>query len=463
MSAVKQNNTLRFYELRKKHKVFYYNAYHIDIKNDALEISYEFSIEDGKKFTPGLKIPVRNFFIKEHLNIEKLDNLAFHIGLIELISYWKSSCPPLICIKPYYLTEEQVQWWKNLYFQGLGEFFYLNGIESNQHDFLNIVCEGTRQLHKPDLNLRSGTLVPVGGGKDSALTLELLKERDGLIPMSLNTRQAISGVIAAAGFGKHQCIEMFRTLDPALLELNKLGYLNGHTPFSALLAFESLLASALCGVRNIALSNESSANEPTIPGTLINHQYSKSYAFEASFRAYVRAYISDEINYYSFLRPLHELQIARLFSDHPEYFASFKSCNAGSKNDMWCCNCPKCMFSYIILYPFLEKESLLKIFGSDLFEMRSLQGYFDELCGLADEKPFECVGTIAEVNLALYLAVRKNNGRLPFLLDHYVHSGVYSGYSDAQIHAFIHSFDEQNFLNNEHIQILKNALQCLND
>ena len=40
----------------------------------------------------------------------------------------------------------------------------------------------------------------------------------------------------------------------------------------------------------------------------------------------------------------------------------FKSCNVGSKSIPWnwCCDCPKCLFVYIILSPFLTKEERIK-------------------------------------------------------------------------------------------------------
>ena len=159
--------------------------------------------------------------------------------------------------------------------------------------------------------------------------------------------------------------------------------------------------SAATNIREVALSNESSANEPTIPGTEINHQYSKSLEFEEDFRAYVKANMNDINHYYSYLRPYCELEIAEFFSQYPRYFPVFKSCNAGSKTDVWCCNCPKCLFAYIILSPFIDDQTMIGIFGEDLLNKESLTTYFDELTGIADVKPFECVGTIDEVNQAL--------------------------------------------------------------
>jgi len=168
-----------------------------------------------------------------------------------------------------------------------------------------------------------------------------------------------------------------------------------------MLAFNTVLSSLLTGARHIALSNESSANESTVSNSNINHQYSKSFEFEQDFRAYIEKYVSDEVNYFSFLRPLSELQIASIFACYPKFHSVFKSCNAGSKTDSWCCNCSKCLFAYIILSPFISQKEMISIFGQNLFDNKKMLLYFDQLCGIEKIKPFECVGTIDEVNVAL--------------------------------------------------------------
>jgi hypothetical protein len=307
------------------------------------------------------------------------------------------------------LTEEQIIWWKKLYFKGLGEFFYVNQMQVDEDGFMNIRTKSKEQGSNTvfSISFKRGiggaeTIVPIGGGKDSCVTLEKLKEAGHKIrPMIINPRGATLNCIELAGFSQYESIIVNRSISPALLELNKKGFYNGHTPFSAMLAFVSLLCSAISGIPNIALSNESSANEATDPVSGANHQYSKSYEFEQDFRKYVAENISKDFNYYSYLRPYSELQIAEMFAQYPQYHKVFRSCNVGSKQDIWCNNCAKCLFAYIILSPFIDKEKMLEIFGENLLDKISLQKEFDELTGKSPVKPFECVGTVAEVNLAL--------------------------------------------------------------
>ena len=175
-----------------------------------------------------------------------------------------------------------------------------------------------------------------------------------------------------------------------------------HQQDPAMLAFYTRLASILTGIPNVALSNESSANESTVLGTSVNHQYSKSLEFEDDFRAYCPGF-----NYFSFLRPLSELQIAMLFSQFVDYHDVFRSCNVGSKQDIWCGHCAKCLFAYIILSPFIAPARLNRIFGKSMLDDLSLQHEFDQLTGQAETKPFECVGTVNEVLAALSMAKRR--------------------------------------------------------
>ena len=397
---------------------FIYESFQYDVQSDGLHIAFCFRLNESICFEPTAFIPCRPFLNFGRLNKDTLDMLVFHIGMIELISYWKAYCPPTVVVKPFRLDAKQVEFWKKLYYNGLGEFFYTNGIRATQDDFLNFRFEGScaaapiaQRLFSSDngQGRAEGThIVPIGGGKDSVVTLEIISQHERPLPLIMNPRGATEACVACAGYTMDDVLVIKRTIHPRLLELNRQGALNGHTPFSAMLAFYTLLASALTGCRpNIALSNENSANESTVAGSYVNHQYSKSLEFENDFRRYVYEYLSPEYNYYSFLRPLSELQIASLFSRHTKYHPVFKSCNVGSKEDIWCGHCAKCLFAYIILSPFMEPERLNAVFGKNMLDDISLQHEFLQLTGNAETKPFECVGTVSEVNSALSMTLAK--------------------------------------------------------
>ena len=401
----------KYNSLREEYDFFRFQRYDYTLEKDSLYVKFYFSLNDEYFFTPSFEIAKRKFYNFNNLGNNQLDTILFNIGMIELISYWKLACPRKVYITPFRLSEEQIKWWKKLYFNGLGEFFYLNGIKENVDDFMEIICESDISLNKINIPLSDATLVPVGGGKDSVVTLELLKNKLPVIPLIINPRGATNECVKVAGFSEEQVAVIKRTLDSTMLRMNNEGFLNGHTPFSAMLAFYTLLIGFATNSKYIALSNESSANEPTVPDSEINHQYSKSIAFENDFRDYVNKYISSDIEYFSFLRPLNEIQIASLFSRNKDYYKVFKSCNAGSKTDSWCGKCPKCLFTYLIMSPFISQEDLINIFGKDLLNDNDLQPILKQLKGEADVKPFECVGTIEEVNACLNFSQQTTDNR----------------------------------------------------
>ena len=456
---VKSNNLEKFLTFRKEFPVFIYKGFDFQYSDKGLRAQFHFNLADKYSFHPVMVIPLREFFIKENIRKEILENMIFHIGMIELISYWKAACPPLIRIECGSLDEEQVKWWKKLYYHGLGEFFYLNSINTGMENFVTIDSHAGLSYPPFSIPVREQAIIPIGGGKDSIVTFELLGQNMGNIPMVINPRPASSGILMKRGIYYDSVIEISRTIDPVLLKLNEKGFLNGHTPFSALLAFVSVLAASMSGRKYIALSNESSANESTIPGSDINHQYSKSTAFEGDFRWYVNKYISPDIDYFSFLRPLNELQIARIFSGLGDYHSVFKSCNAGSKTNTWCGKCPKCLFTYLILSPFMKEEKLESVFGKNLLNDPELIPLMNELAGISQSKPFDCIGTIDEVNTVLVHLVREiPEDKLPVILRQYRSSGMYERYQHSEIKTLLDHFNTDHFLPKDYESLLRSHL-----
>lgn len=421
---------MRVAQLRAKHPVLHYRRFFVDQSPEKLLIRFDFLLEPDIRFQPELVIPM-----KEKVDLESLKPLVFNLGLVEAISYWKAACPPVLSVEAGDLDKDQINWWHDLFLHGLGEFFYKNKIDFTKPDFLTIsgVREGmffrsiatapagkseekggdpdiggTRNKYA-DLSTRQddSALILVGGGKDSVVTLELTKklgvQRQAML---LNPTPAMLAVTRLAGFSEPIIVK--RTIDAALLNLNHEGYLNGHTPFSAYLAFLSLLVGKIYHFRHVLTSNEESASvgNAIFKGLEINHQYSKSFRFEERFRDYSQKYLGSTPEYLSFLRPLSELQIASLFAKFAQYFPVFNSCNVG-RGKFWCGHCPKCAFVFLILSPFVPSGKLIQIFGKDLLDEPSLSETFLDLVGLNGLKPFDCVGTKEESVEAVSLTLNK--------------------------------------------------------
>lgn len=439
---------MTFSTLRKDYPEFLYNGYTVSAEDTTLCIEYSFAITGLCEFHPRWRIPCAS--PTDFLNDPAVRRMIFSLGMTELVSYWKITCSPTVRVLCGALTDVQCDWWKTLYFGGLGEFFYRNGIETDFDSFMTICCEGEPLPDTPSTRALGGRLIPVGGGKDSIVTLHLLREQHAdSAAFLINHRDSSVAAAKLAGIPQSRMIEVSRSLDPNMLECNAKGFLNGHTPFSAIVAFSAVLTAYLHGLQSVILSNESSACESTVSEAEINHQYSKSYAFEQDFYRYEHDFLRSGVEYYSLLRPLTEFQIARYFAALPAaYHEIFRSCNAGAKKDAWCGKCAKCLFVSVILLPFLPYERIVSLIGSDMLNEAAYGHMLRELCGLLPNKPFECVGSRKEVNIALCLGIDRLQaaGRaLPLLLEEYRQTALYDQYQ-AEAKRFGGEFDSAHHL-----------------
>lgn len=465
------NRMSDFIKYRETYPEFHYYDFQVSETSTEIVLRFHFAIPGLAEFHPESRLLKKSLPLKP-ITSEIVQKLAFHIGLVELISYWKPTCSPKVIIHCGKLDAEQIAWWKKLYFYGLGELFYTNGIKTSLENFMQICSVNTFSSDRPqgnaDTEVYSGYMVTIGGGKDSIVTLETLdvdRSRDYCFIM--NPKPVTRACAELAGFSEDHIIELYRQIDPALLVLNQKGFINGHIPFSAVLAFITYFVAYLVGLKSIVVSNESSANEsnlvcsddPELACAKVNHQYSKSFEFEQDFKHYAEKYFQLPVQYFSFLRPLNELQIAKIFARLEKYHSVFKSCNVGSKGPewVWCGHCSKCLFAFTILSPYLYPDRLIEIFHKDLFADESLLPTFFELIGHGDNKPFDCVGTFAEVNFALSLTIRnlQQAGQpLPWLLQYYFdHFGLVDLSDDITTH-----YNNENFLTPEQNKLLRSEV-----
>lgn len=399
-------------------RTFIFNGY--DIDEDSGELTFHYTIKSQDQttnFTEKLIFPNADF---SKVPNELFQALTSSLSLMLGVSYWKLHCPKKIEIKDDFLTKKQAEFWNTVYTKGLGEFFYKNNID--YRGFFNFPYHsndlpagkaGTYHHSASTFQPKDRSLLMLGGGKDSIVSAELLKEhKKDYTGFVVNDHPLQKEIINLSGVDS---ITVQREIDPKLLELNKeKGAYNGHVPVSAIYAFIALFAAAVYDYRYVISSNERSANYGNVEylGETINHQWSKSLEFEEMFQKYVKKCLTSNIYYFSLLRPLHEIKIAQLFAKYTKYFSTFSSCNRNftikkSIDKKWCGQCAKCAFIFATLAAFLSKEEIVKIFGKNLFADKSLVETYQELLGIKNVKPFECVGTSDEVKLALYLAYKK--------------------------------------------------------
>jgi len=406
-----------------KRLAFVFNGYELKLEKGEIFFHFGFTGEKNIDFTEKISFPPVNDNIPKALLKSIFDNLMLILG----ISYWKLYCPKEIIIKSNFLTREQAEFWNSVYTKGLGEFFYKNKIDF--HGLVKFPFSEKIGSNPVNFPRKDRFLLGIGGGKDSILAAEILKKKGidfDLFMADSNIQKEVGSLI-----GKDKLI-FRRELDSRLFELNKeKGVYNGHIPISVVYAFLGLIFCAFYDYNNFVVGNEKSANYGNVEylGKTINHQWSKSEEFEKLFRDYVKKFITSSIEYSSPLRDMTELQVVERFVKYPKYFKVFSSCNRNFKinpsallrtsSKRWCGECPKCLFVFISLAAFLPKKQVIDIFDKNLFEEKSLIPIFEELIGIRNFKPFECVGTPEEVKEALEKIMGKREFNETFLIKHY--------------------------------------------
>ena len=388
------------------YREFVFEDYRYDWARSTLSLCYSYL--DGPRFEEELIFD----FVPQQLTPaarEVLDRIFRLILLLSGVSYYKAFIPKVLICRAFEIDERTAEFLQKFYEKGLAEFAFRNSVSLNGH--FRFQSSSAPAAEPITLDLSRRICVPVGGGKDSIVTIECLRQGgEPLMLFSLGDAEPIAACIAAANL---PFIRVHRRLDAGLVHLNEAGALNGHIPITGILSAIALASAVLSGCNVVAMSNEHSASAPNLrlDGAEINHQYSKSLEFEQDLARYVERFISPSISYFSLLRPLSEIEIARRFAKHREYFGVFRSCNTAfrqareARGRHWCCNCPKCRFVFLALSPFVAKPDLIEIFGCNLLDDEAQQDGFAELCGLRANKPFECVGETSEsAGVMSYLA-----------------------------------------------------------
>jgi UDP-N-acetyl-alpha-D-muramoyl-L-alanyl-L-glutamate epimerase len=375
---------------------------HFDEATAALTLGFRF--DDDAPIEETIVFPGPPLSLTEAQR-ETINRLAAVLSAVASTSYYKARLPETVRVQGP-IGEAGQALVRSVFQHGLAEFACRNGLEPIEPTF-----EFAPSPETPPSTLPEATdwLVAIGGGKDSVVATELLKQAgQSATAACVGSYEPVRECAAIAGL---ELVEIERHLAPQLAEWNALGAPNGHVPVTAIHSLILLIQAVLSGKRAVVMANERSADEPTRvedDGTEVNHQYSKSFAFEQALRAWLHDEVGTTPDYFSILRPLSELEVCRRFAGMPEYHAAFVSCNAAYRRDpehrasRWCGDCPKCRFVFLGLAPFMRAEDLTEIFGRDLLSDDSqLTGFLDLLS--PETKPFECVGTRAEVRAAFGL------------------------------------------------------------
>ncbi|KRA14687.1 UDP-N-acetyl-alpha-D-muramoyl-L-alanyl-L-glutamate epimerase [Lysobacter sp. Root604] len=373
-----------------------------DAASGVAQLVYAF--DDGPELIETITVPGAPF----QLDTQRAAAVERALRLLHLIagvSYYKAAVPEDIRIDSYEIDADTAALLELIYVNGLGEFAYRNGL--NLHGRIRFPHTTAATPVAPSLGLSAHALVAIGGGKDSLVSIEALR--------SLGEEQTVTWIggsqliAACAQRTGLPTLNLGRALAPQLFDYNREGAWNGHIPVTVVNSAIMVLAALLHGVDQVVFSNERSASYGSlIEGTgEVNHQWSKGWACEQAFGDHVQRQVAADLQYYSLLRPLSELAVARQFARSDRYDAHFSSCNRNfhilgeRPANRWCGVCPKCHFVFLALAPFMPKPRLVGIFGRNLLDDAGQIGGYDALLEYQDHKPFECVGEGRESRAAM--------------------------------------------------------------
>lgn len=398
--------------VRESIKTFELSGYDFDGESGVLQMHYAL-LRDGAEpitFTERASIPANN---SDPQVLQVADRLARLLFLAASVSYYKTAAPHHVVVAVP-ITQAEKHFLTEVIRRGLTEFAYVN----NMPAALTPTIEAAEIIPPEPIALMDTNdqpLVPVGGGKDSVVSIEALRAA-GFRPtlFSVNEYTPITNTVERAEL---PYLKVGRQIDlPRLKEVGAQGALNGHVPITMINSLLALMAAVMNGLSVVAFSNERSASVGNLlwHDIDVNHQWAKSIEAEKLLQDTLRVAVSPSLTYFSLLRPLSELRIARQFAQHVQYHDIFTSCNRAfhldpSKRRIWCGECDKCRFVFLILAPYMDAEQLQAVLRKNMLdEGEQLAGY-RELLGIEGHKPLECVGEIAESRLALVLASQKED------------------------------------------------------
>lgn len=387
---------------------FVYDRYHLDLEAGSLELHYrldELAFVEQVRFTPA-----------PHADADAADRAARLVFLLAGVSYYKAAAPPLIDLGRHGLGPAERAMLEAFYQDGLGEYAYRNDL-----DLTGLEIRSTAPPPAPHRAAidPARPLVPFGGGIDSIVSVEEVRAGHADTALFVLSRvgdrfAALEDAAAVTGLPVRRA---GRELDPKILRSSELGYRNGHVPVTGIVSAIAVLVAVLDGRGAVVMSNEWSASSGNLErdGRTVNHQYSKSAAFEGLLAAAIAEQLPAGPAYFSLLRASSELAIARRFAALTDYHPVFRSCNrafhldATQRHATWCGVCDKCCFIDLILAPYLTPDALDAIFaGREPLANPDNLATFRMLVDLGDgPKPFECVGEVHECRAAAQLAAAR--------------------------------------------------------
>lgn len=400
--------------LRETHPVFRINSARAVC--DGAVIRVEFGFVCGETaFAPAIELSGLQPEEAARVTTPTAQRLIRALAIIEAFSYWKAFCSPVIEVALPPFDPAELNWWQEFWPSAMGEFFYRNNLDFTAPGFLKITAPPVTP-QRAEANAATSAHTAVGsstnapplimfsGGKDSlALTFATREQGGSATDFFLYNPTAGQRSLAESLRAGGRILQVRREILPELLALNAANHPNGHTPYSAYLAVAALLSGYLRGSEMVLAGNSRSDDEPNVESYLgrpINHQWTKSHAFETALGSYRKQWLPGAPTYSSPLRPLFELQIIQSLFGHIDAYLQTQSCNR-TKGSGWCRACAKCAWVFLATSALFGRDLAIRKTGGDMFADSQLAELYERMAGLTGTKPFECTGTEEEVRAAI--------------------------------------------------------------
>jgi UDP-N-acetyl-alpha-D-muramoyl-L-alanyl-L-glutamate epimerase len=438
-----------------RNRVLIYHGFEIAFP----EVTYRYST-GGREFVNRVTLSCCSKEQLERVAPEVVARILDGVGLIFTIYCFSLADFAAVHVESRSFPASSRPFWEDFAYGALGEFRFVNGLDPRRRVKF-VGGSADEMLPPPRIDTPPRLLLLNGGGKDSVVSLELLKAmRVPFDVFSVDPNPTRDGIIALSGDRESLHVEV--KIDPSIQSHSRYPW--WPEAAGALVCFLAQIPAVVHGYRYVALGNEHSADFGNVRyrGIEINHQYDKSSEFEKNFDEYIQSFVVQGIHTFSLLRPLYDLRIAEIFTRFERYFPVFVSCNNGIKDGVWCKRCPKCAFVYVALRSFLDEEPLRRIFGEDLLQHARIRRHIlDMVAGRV--RPWECIGTKDECRLALRLTLDRMPGRdfLDWPRRKHLEAPLRSFDVEAHRRRYLEGFHEPHRIPEELAGRLKGALASL--
>ncbi len=362
-------------------------------------------------------------------NTEKIHpSILVGIAMSEIYRLCEICTPEVVEVPWYGCLQWESDWWNEDIYWYLQQKFYLEKWDWERMPKIKFSTNHVEDFGVSSVN--DTYLLAVSGGKESTFAYEWMQQAN--LPVEAFTLHNAGGILGNNWLGKFPVFEYIKSTTN-LWEIQAhpkeepsehfayRGVRNDPTITNAL--FIMMIIALQQGHRFLVLANDKSSNESnaTYNGREVNHQSAKGMAYIKRFNNFLKRkglpfiYVSICENIYS-IATVNQLSLW-----NRNILKELTSCNEAQWDEgsyRWCCQCPKCAFSYALIEAVTDYDFAIEVVGEDLLKAKKLEEVWRRLSDSDSEKPFECVGEQRETLMALAKCQKqrlKNGEPLGFL------------------------------------------------